>query len=144
MKGKDRFKEVIKEYLDDRAAKDNLFAATYANREKNIVDSAEYIFSEVQKSGRQGFADEEIYGMAVHYYDEEKLEFENVGDMDVVVNQAVELTEEEKAEARREALEQYRKEQLEKLRSVKEPAKKTEPKNQEGQLDLFNMMNDEA
>lgn len=144
MKGKDRFKEVIKEYLDDRAAKDNLFAAKYANPEKNIDDCAEYIFSEVKKSGRQGFADEEIYGMAVHYYDEEKLEFENVGDMDVVVNQAVELTEEEKAEARREALEQYRKEQLEKLRSVKEPAKKTEPKNQEGQLDLFNMMNDEA
>lgn len=147
MKGKDRFKEVIKEYLDDRAAKDALFAERYANTKKNIDDCAEYIFSEVKKSGRMGFADEEIYGIAVHYYDEDNLQFENVGDMEVIVNQAVELTEEEKAKARQEAFKAYRQEQLDAIRNGEKQKneKKQEAKpKQESQLDLFNMLSDEA
>ena len=116
MKGTDRFKEVIKAYLDKRAAEDALFAANYVNPKKSIDECAEYIISEVKKSGRHGFADDEIYGMAVHYYDEEHLEFKKCA-CGVVVNHAVELTDEEKARARKEAIEEYKAEELRKLRN---------------------------
>lgn len=49
-----------------------------------------------------GFADEEIYGMAVHYYDEDDIKnVKPVSAGKIVVNHVVELSEAEKAEARR-------------------------------------------
>ncbi|MBP9481471.1 MAG: hypothetical protein KBF15_08460, partial [Parabacteroides sp.] len=40
----------------------------YSKPEKNIDDCVTYILNEVKKSGCNGFADDEIYSMAVHYY----------------------------------------------------------------------------
>lgn len=73
MKGTETFKKVIKAYLDKRAAEDELFAKDYAKPGKNIDDCCDFIISEVKKSGRQGFDDDEIYGIAVHYYNEEEV-----------------------------------------------------------------------
>lgn len=103
-KGTDKFKKIIKAYLDKRAAEDELFAPKYANPKKNIDECVDYIIGEVQKSGRQGFADEEIYGMAVHYYDEDDLKVDNTATAkcSVVVNHTVELSEKEKEEIRKE------------------------------------------
>ena len=67
------FKAVIKAYLDDRARDDELFAATYAKQGKSLDECCNYILQEVKKSGQNGFADEEIFGMAVHYYDEDDI-----------------------------------------------------------------------
>ncbi len=64
------FESVIKRYLDERAASDTQFAAAYVRPGKNITSCCNYIISEVRKSGRTAFANEEIYGLAVHYYDE--------------------------------------------------------------------------
>ena len=64
MKGSETFKKVIKAYLDKRAAEDELFAKDYAKPGKNIDDCCDFIISEVKKSGRNGFDDDEIYGMA--------------------------------------------------------------------------------
>ena len=57
-------------YLEQRAAEDALFAKNYRNPAKNIDDCVTYILNYVQKSGCNGFTDGEIYGQAVHYYDE--------------------------------------------------------------------------
>ena len=73
MNGTEAFKKTIKDYLDRRAAEDALFAESYAKEGKSIEECCNYIFVEVQKSGCCGFADDEIYGMAVHYYDEDNL-----------------------------------------------------------------------
>lgn len=157
-KGTDRFKEVIKAYLDKRAAEDSLFAKKYANQKKSIDECVDYIISEVQKSGRHGFADDEIYGMAIHYYDEENIKVTKSIGCDVVVNHSVELTAEEKEKARQEAIEEYKQEEKRKLRSADfnkdKKAKEEAPKQKEkpatvqteceGQLDLFNMLSDEA
>lgn len=51
-------------------------------------------------SGCSGFSDDEIYSMAVHYYDEDNIEVGKPNSCKVVVNHTIELTEEEKAEAR--------------------------------------------
>lgn len=67
------FEKAIKTYLDNRAASDQLFAIKYANEKKSIEECCSYIIGEVKKSGREGFAHDEIYGMAVHYYDEDNI-----------------------------------------------------------------------
>lgn len=72
-KEKDPFKEAIISYLEELAITDELFAKTMSKTNKNIDDCATYILNTVKKSGRQGFADDEIFGMAIHYYDEDSI-----------------------------------------------------------------------
>ena len=74
MKGTELFKAAIQNYLEYRAMTDDLFAPRYANPAKNIDDCITYILNEVQKSGMNGFDDDEIYSMAMHYYDEDDIE----------------------------------------------------------------------
>ena len=75
----ENFKTVIKSYLDERAVSDKLFAVSYAKDSKNIDECCEFILSEAQKKGRAVFmTDDEVYGLAVHYYDEDKIEFKKV------------------------------------------------------------------
>ena len=74
MKTTDHFKRTIQMYLEQRAAEDALFAKNYRNPAKNIDDCVTYILNYVQKSGCNGFTDGEIYGQAVHYYDENDIE----------------------------------------------------------------------
>ena len=126
MKGTDQFTRTIAEYLNQRAMTDPLFAPNLMKTNKNIEECITYILSEVQKSGCNGFDDDEIYSMAIHYYDEDDLEVGNSITCNVVVNHVVELTEEEKAEARQEAIKQYQREELAKIQSRNARVKKTE------------------
>ena len=121
MKGTDHFKRTIQMYLEQRAAEDALFAKNYRNPAKNMDDCVTYILNYVQKSGCNGFSDGEIYGQAVHYYDENEIEVGNPLQCHVVVNHVVELTAEEKAEARQNALRQYQNEELRRLQSRNKP-----------------------
>lgn len=82
----DPFKDAIKSHLQEMANNDELFAKTFSKPYKNIDDCATYILNEVKKSGRQGFADEEIFNMAIHYYDEETVEIGKPLTAKVVVN----------------------------------------------------------
>ena len=76
----------------------------------------------VQKSGCNGFDDDEIFGQAVHYYDEADIEIGKPIDCKVVINHHVELTEEEKAQARRDAVKQAEDEAYAKLKQQREKA----------------------
>ncbi|WP_044244333.1 PcfK-like family protein [Porphyromonas asaccharolytica] len=107
MKGTEQFTRTIAEYLNGRAMTDPLFAPNLQKPHKNIEECILYILSEVQRSGCNGFADEEIYSMAVHYYDENDIEVDKVSGCNVVVNHVVELSEEEKKQARQEGIKQY-------------------------------------
>lgn len=139
MKTTDHFKNTIKSYLDQRAQEDPLFADKYANEKKNIDDCVTYILNTVQKTGCNGFTDDEVYGMAVHYYDEESVDIGKEISCRVAVNHTVELTEEEKKEARQKAIDQYqddiRKKELE--RKKKKQEKKAEEVSEVEQLSLF-------
>ena len=97
MKGTDHFKRTIQMYLEQRAEEDALFAKNYRDPAKNIDDCVTYILNYVQKSGCNGFTDGEIFGQAVHYYDENEIEVGKPMNCQVAVNHVVELTEEEKA-----------------------------------------------
>lgn len=86
MKGTEHFKRTIQMYLEQRAAEDALFAKNYRNPAKNIDDCVTYILNYVQRSGCNGFTDGEIYGQAVHYYDENEIEVGKPIQCQVVVN----------------------------------------------------------
>jgi len=135
MKASIHFQTEIQSYLEQRAEYDELFARSYRNPLKNIEDCITYILNEVQKSGCNGFADDEIFGMAVHYYDEADIEIGKPIDCKVVVNHTVELTEEEKAEARREAIKRAESETYSRMTKRKTTPKKENSNN--GQMTLL-------
>ena len=136
MKTTEHFKRTIQAYLEQRAFEDELFAKNYRNPAKNIDDCVTYILNYVQKNGCNGFTDGEIFGQAIHYYDENEIEVGNPIDCHIVVNHVVELTEEEKAEVRRNALRRYQEKELRRLQSRNKP--KTAPKQEQTvQLSLF-------
>lgn len=69
MASNESFKQAIKAYLDKRAEEDSLFAPKYANEKKSIDECCSYIMGEARKRGNAvAISDEEVYGMAVHYY----------------------------------------------------------------------------
>ena len=123
MKASDNFKTVIQSYLEHRAISDELFAVVYGKENKNIDDCIQYILNEVQRSGCNGFTDDEIFGMAVHYYDEDNIEIGKSIDCRVVVNHIVELIDEEKAQAHRDALQKAQNEAYIKLKQSKSKPK---------------------
>ena len=126
MNGTDQFTRTIAEYLNQRAMTDALFAPNLMKPNKNIEECVTYILNEVQKSGCNGFEDDEIYSMAVHYYDEDDLEVGNAIPCNVVVNHTIVLTDEEKAE------------ELRKLQDRKRSKPKNEASTEEvPQLTLF-------
>ena len=137
MKGTEHFIRTIAEYLNVRAMTDPLFALNLQKPNKSIEECVTYILSEVQKSGCNGFDDDEIYSMAVHYYEEDDIEVGKVTNCQVMVNHVVELTEEEKAEARQEAIKQYQREELAKIQSRNARGKKTESAATQVQPSLF-------
>ncbi|MCD8193555.1 MAG: PcfK-like family protein [Tannerellaceae bacterium] len=135
MKATDGFKAAIKKYLDDRAATDELFATTYAKPGKDINDCITHILNTVKESGCNGFADEEIYSMAVHYYDEDKVDIGKPIGGKVVVNHVVELTAEEKREARQAAIRKYQSEVYTEIK--KKPVTRKKTSNNVQQPTLF-------
>ena len=104
MKTTEHFKHTIEGYLISRAETDELFALSFNNPDKSIDDCITFILNSVKQSGCNGFTDDEVYSMAVHYYDEPNIEIGNPIICRVIVNHTVELTPEEKELARRNAL----------------------------------------
>lgn len=131
------FKNSIQSYLEQRAEYDELFARSYRNPLKNIEDCITYILNYVQKSGCNGFDDDEIFGQAVHYYDEADIEVGKPIDCKVVVNHHVELTEEEKAEARKEAIKRAENEVYSRMTQRKTAPKKENKNSSNGQMALL-------
>ena len=129
MKATEHFKQTIKTYLDERAKNDELFAVSYAKENKNMDDCVTFILNQVKRSKCMGLTDEEVYSLAVHFFDEDDIEIGNPIACNVIVNHSVELTEEEKAQARQDALKEYQAEQLRKMqkRTNKPKTPKAQP-----------------
>lgn len=126
MNGTENFKVVIQSYLEHRAMCDVLFAPNFANPDKSIDDCITYILNEVQRSGCNGFDDSEIFSMAVHYYDEEDIEVGEKTSYNIVVNHVVELTEQEKEEARKDAFKRIEKEHYQQMTKRAQKPKRVE------------------
>lgn len=126
------FQKTIKAHLDNLAGFDDNFAQKYAKESKSIEECCNYILSTVKNSGCNGFADDEIFGMAVHYYEEDDLGEIKAVKGTVVVNHKVELTEEDKAKAKADAIEAVKQEEIRKLKEREKKGKeRVEKKRQE-------------
>lgn len=122
------FENAIKKYLDEFASNDSVFALKYANPDKSISQCCDFIASEVRKMGVCGLEDSEVYGLAVHYYDESDVKIDQNVNYQVTCNYHVELTEEQKEEARAEAMKQYQKALYDQMVANNLKAKKTSSK----------------
>lgn len=118
MTGTEHFKQAIKAYLDERAKTDELFAVSYAKENKKLDDCITFILTQakaIAKEGGCGMTDDEVYSLATHYYDEDNIEVGKLENCGVIVNHRVELSEQEKAEARERAIKAYQEEELRKI-----------------------------
>lgn len=107
MKVSNPFKEIIKAHLDKRASEDELFEITYQKENKNLEECCNYLMQCAKKGGCGGYSDDEVFGWAIHYYDEDDIKDIKAIAGKVIVNHSVELTEQDKAEAKKKAIENF-------------------------------------
>lgn len=127
MKSSENFIEAIRHYLNSRAESDNLFAIRYADPSKSVEECCQYILNEVKRQRVSVMTNDEVYSLATHYFDGDVSEKE-IGkpiNCKVVISKD-QLTEEDKAELKQQAMEQYKQEQLREIRSQSKP--KAQPK----------------
>lgn len=114
-------KVAIKGYLDERARTDELFARCYAKEGKSLDECVAFIVGEARKRGSAVcMTDAEVFGLAVHYYDEDGIVVAEVPDVccGSVAEAGVVLSDEERASVREEALEAYRRECMAEFREA--------------------------
>lgn len=113
MNTRDYFQIAIRAYLDQMAKHDAQFALKYRNPNKSLQECCNYILNQVKRLAtqgdngvkRNGFLDEEIFGMAIHYYDEAEIakdELKPVSNYMAIVNTHIETPKEEKKPAKAE------------------------------------------
>lgn len=145
---KDNFKQAIQSYLDERAKTDELFAKSYAKKNKSIDECYAYIMGEAIRnsanlaSNVKGcmMENDVVYGMAVHYYDEDDIKINKLSanvkaSVSSPASKPIKLTEEDKNRAREEAIKRLAEEQHALLRKKPTKAKKEETEVQ--QMSLF-------
>lgn len=122
MKGSKDFTHRIKSFLDDYSTKDKLFKKSYENPDKNITDCVSYIIGEVYRSKTNAYAQEDIFQMAIHYYDEKDIKINSAPQARIVVP-------EDKTEVSATPLKVVKKKEKQKATPVVE--------NSQNQLELF-------
>ena len=68
------FEKIIKDYIESACKTDAVLAGKYEKSGKDIEGCCKYIKSEARKKAQNGcavIADAEVFGWAVHYFDEE-------------------------------------------------------------------------
>lgn len=117
IKSSNLFEDAIRQYLDQRAETDNLFAIRYASPSKSVTECCQFIINEVKHQGVNVMTNDEVFSLALHYFDGDCTE-EEIGkpiNCKVVVSKP-ELSEEDKEELKAQAMEQYKQEQLQVIR----------------------------
>ena len=134
-----KFEEAIKTHLEQRAKEDSLFAVSFAKPNKSITECCSYILGEARKRGNAvAMSDEEVFGMAVHYYDEDDIKVAKLPTgvkSSVSTSKPAELSETDKEEARLAALKRLEEEQYALIKKRPTKAKKEDAEAQ--QMNLF-------
>lgn len=150
----EHFEIIIRSYLEEKASKDEAFAKRLTIESKSMEECCEYIISEVRKKAKKTYAactDEEVFGLAIHYWDEDDIKIDSHAQADVVVNRELTPDEKEQAEelkkqrqAKEEEEKRLRKEEQENKRAEDAKRKKQEEakakrkkQEEEGLLFLF-------
>ncbi len=141
MKSSTQVTDIIRNYLEQRCNEEPMFALKYANPSKSIEGAVNYLCHEVQKSGLTMMDSDTVFSIITHYFDEDSIN--EVSPLNCKIAVAKELTEEEqaqvKAQARQDAMERLRREEMSKLtaKTTKTKTTDTEKQKQDNQPNLF-------
>lgn len=140
-KGTEAFKKAIMDNLRLECKTDRLlFDRIKNNKEKNIDDCITYIFNQVRKSGCIGYAEDEIYQLARHYYDEDDIEVgQPITQGEVIVNRQIALSPKEIADAKEKAVREIISEEKARLKKKPESNSATVAKNKKTEVEEGNL-----
>ena len=135
------FFDSMESFIMQKMDANDLFAKKVCNPKKNIEDCITYVINTIEKSRYKGLCDNDVYSLAVHYYEEDDIEVGKPINCRVVVNHQVELTPEEIAEMRQKAKDEVFRQEMDRLKnhnSVRRTVKPaTTPQHEEETLTLF-------
>ena len=115
----------MQQMLQERCIAEPTFAIKMANPNKSMEGAINYLCSQIQKSGLCCVDDTTVMNILVHYFDENEIEEGGKINCNIVVSKP-ELSYEDKAELKEQAMEQFKEEQLRELRRQSQP--KAQPK----------------
>lgn len=135
-------KQAIKNHLDERAKTDELFATAYAKPNKSIDECLAYILGEAKKQGNAVYlSDEVVFGWAIHYYDEDDIKINKLpANTRVSAKASVELTEEEKEKARKQAMNDYKNRCIAEIKAAEEAKAKKEAEKKKAKREELRKM----
>ena len=116
----------MQQMLQERCIAEPTFAIKMANPSKSMEGAVNFLCSQIQKSGMCCVDDTTVMNILVHYFDENEIEDCGKVNCNIVVSKP-ELSEEDKAEIRKQAMEQFKKEQLDAL-CRQSQTRKSQPK----------------
>lgn len=115
----------MQQMLQERCIAEPAFAVKMASPDKSFEGAVNYLCSQIQKSGMCMVDNETVLNILTHYFDQADVDEVGKVNCNIVVSKP-ELSEEDKAELRQQAMEQYREEQLREMRRQSQP--KPQPK----------------
>ena len=135
------FFDSMESFIMKKMDANDLFAKKVCNPKKNIEDCITYVINTIEKSRYKGLCDNDVYSLAVHYYEEDDIDVGKPINCRVVVNHQVELTPEEIAEMRQKAKDEVFRQEMDRLKnhnSVRRTVRPaTTPQHEEETLTLF-------
>lgn len=116
----------MQQMLQERCIAEPSFAIKMANPSKSMEGAVNYLCATIQKSGMCCVDDTTVMNILVHYFDENEIEDCGKVNCNIVVSKP-DLSDEDKAELKEQAMDQYKQEQLREIRRQSAPKAQTKP-----------------
>lgn len=116
----------MQQMLQERCIAEPTFAIKMANPNKSMEGAINHLCRTIQKSGLCVVDDMTVENILVDYFDEDNIEDGGKVNCNIVVSKP-ELSEEDKAELKEQAMEQYKEKQLRALRRQSQPKAQSKP-----------------
>ena len=111
----------MQQMLQERILAEPALAIKLANPKETLEGAVNYLCNEIKKSGLCVVDDHTVLSILLHFYDEDDIEDGGTPINCNIVVSKPELSDEDKAELKQQAIEQFKQEQLRELRSQSKP-----------------------
>ena len=110
----------MQELMRKRVEAEPMLALKMATPSKSMEGAINFLCNEVKKSGLTMLSDKDVEAILVHYWDEADITEVGSVNCNIIVSKP-ELSEEDKAELREQAMKEYQEEQLRAIRRENQP-----------------------
>lgn len=126
MKSNDAAISAMQQLLQERVMAEPALAIKLSNPNKSMSGAVNYLCHQIKKSGLCCVEQSTVVSILLHYFDEEDIKDEgNIG-CDIAVAKP-ELSEEDKEKLKKQAMEQFKQEQLREIRRQSAPNPQPKP-----------------